>query len=96
MAWQLSSSNGTPYSVHTSWMPSRSAAAPNMWTGMMPRVRSVMYSSSTVGSRFRLSSISANTGTAPHSRMASTLAMNVNGVVMISSPGPTPMALSAT
>ena len=67
-----------------------------MCTGMMPRVRSVMYSSNTEGSRFRLSSISASTGVAPHSRMASTLAMKVKGLVMISSPGPTPMAFSAT
>jgi len=46
-----------------------------MWTGMMAFVRSVMYFSAEAGSRLRLSSISAMTGIAPHSRIASTLAM---------------------
>ena len=73
-----------------------SAAPPNMCTGMTALVRWVMQSAAEQGSRFRLSSISPSTGTAPHSRMASTLAMKVKGVVTTSSPGPMPMALRAT
>ena len=40
--------------------------------------------------------MSANTGVAPARQMTSTVATNVNGVVMTSSPGPMPSARSAS
>ena len=48
------------------------------------------------GEMFRSSPTSASTGVAPVSRIAFTVAQNVSGVVITSSPGPMPSAASAT
>ena len=42
---------------------------PSMWTGMMAFVLGVMRRSTSRGSRFRLSSISARTGTPPQKKI---------------------------
>ena len=51
--------------------------------------------SAEAASRLSVSSISPNTGTASQATIASTVAMKVNGEVMISSPGLMPIPLSA-
>ena len=62
---------------------------------MMAAVRSVILAATSAGSRPRVSSISAKTGTAPATTTALTVAMNVNAGTMTSSPQPTPSAASA-
>ncbi len=63
---------------------------------MIPRVLIVMTSSIRPGSMLKVPlSTSTSTGFAPVSAMASPVAMKVKGVVMISSPGPTPWAMRA-
>lgn len=76
-------------------MASMSAGWPYSDTGRMARVRGPMRAAISAGSRLPLSgSASANTGRAPSSTMASAVAMKENGVVMTSSPGSTPSAMS--
>ena len=73
------------------------AGWPKMWTGMTAFVASVMAASTFSGSRLKSNgSTSTKTGVAPHARMLVAVAMKLNGVVMTSSPGPTPCACSAT
>ena len=61
---------------------------------MIARVRSVIASSISAGSRLNVaSSMSTNTGVAPTLLMDSAVAKKVNGVVMTSSPDPIPIAL---
>ncbi len=62
-----------------------------MCTGMMALVRGVIAASTLLMSRLCVrASISANTGFAPHSRITLDVATHELGVVMTSSPGPTP------
>ena len=56
----------------------------------MALVRGPMRRATAAQSRFRLSSTSAKTGTAPVCLIALAVAMNVSGLVMTSSPGPIP------
>ena len=70
-----------------------SAAWPNRWTGRMAFVRAVTASATCCGSIFKVrGSISTKTGSAPTRLIASAVAKNVNGVVITSSPRPTPSA----
>ena len=63
---------------------------------MIARVLGVMTRSTCAGSMLKLpSSMSAKTGRAPVNRMLFTEAMNVNGLVITSSPGPIPLARRA-
>ena len=74
---------------------SMSHAAPYRWTGRIAFVRSVIAASIRAGSIVNVTgSMSTKTGTAPTLLMDSGVAKNVNGVVMTSSPGPTPSARS--
>ena len=62
----------------------------------MARVRSVIRLSTSVGSRLPVSaSMSANTGTAPQYEIDQAVEIHEKGVVMTSSPGPTPAAKRA-
>ena len=72
-----------------------SAATPNMCTGIIAFVRGVMSFSADAASSDRVSSSSPSTGTASQATIASIVAMKVKGVVITSSPGFTPMPLSA-
>ena len=75
---------------------SMSATCPYRLTGMMARVRGVMRASISVASMLQVSgSMSTYTGTPPNSTITSAVAAKVNGVVMTSSPGFRPMAISA-
>ncbi len=75
---------------------SMSAGWPYSETGMMARVRDVIAASIREASMLQVSgSMSTNTGVAPSSTMTSAVAMKENGVVITSSPGPTPSAISA-
>ena len=67
-----------------------------MCTGMIALVFGVMSFSTEAGERLSVSSMSPRIGTASQATMASMDAMNVNGVVMTSSPGLMPIPLSAT
>jgi hypothetical protein len=72
------------------------AQGPYRDTGMMARVRAVIFSSISPGAILQVTgSMSTNTGVAPSSTMASAVAMKVKGVVITSSPRPTPSAISA-
>jgi hypothetical protein len=72
-----------------------SATWPYRLTGMIALVRVVMADSSNLASRLQLSgSMSTNTGRAPSSTITSTVAAKVKGVVITSSPAPTPSAIS--
>src|SRR5216117_2354378 len=63
---------------------------------MMALVRGVIARSTMAGSMFKVSaSTSTRTGRAPTCSMTLTEAANVNGVVITSSPGPTPSVTSA-
>src|SRR5215213_3779158 len=69
---------------------------PKRWTGTIARVRSVIAASMFATLRLPVSgSTSTNTGFAPASRIAVEEAMNVIGVVITSSPGPTPSPINA-
>ena len=75
---------------------SMSAVWPYSETGMIALVRGVIAASISSGSMLQVSgSTSTNTGVAPSSTIISAVATNVNGVVMTSSPGPMPSAISA-
>ena len=66
---------------------------PAKWTGRMALVRSVTRAATAAGSMFKVTgSTSASTGVAPAWMMALTVAQNVSGVVMTSSPGRSPAA----
>ena len=68
---------------------------PAKCTGTMARVRGVIFRRTCSGSMFSVTgSMSASTGVAPAWMMALTVAQKVIGVVMTSSPGPTPEASS--
>ncbi len=58
-------------------------------------MRGVIPRKMAAGSRLRSGPMSARTGVAPVSRMTLTVAQNVSGVVMTSSPGPIPSAAKA-
>ncbi len=74
-----------------------SAHWPNRWTGMIALVRGVIFAAMPAGSMLNVTgSISTNTGMAPTRTMAPTVAKNVYGVVMTSSPGPMPSAIRQT
>ena len=62
---------------------------------MMAAVRGPIFDATSSGSSVRVSSISANTGTAPAFTTAPIVAMNVNAGTITSSPHPTPSAASA-
>ena len=63
---------------------------------MITRVRSVHTSASDSMSTLKVpGSMSANRAVAPHSRIAFSVATNVNALVTTSSPGPTPSTRSA-
>src|SRR5581483_8491219 len=73
-----------------------SAGCPNRWTNMMALVRLVIARSTAAGSRLKQrGSISANTGTALHIRIAAAEADMVYGLTITSSPGPQPRAAIA-
>src|SRR5437763_9269959 len=75
---------------------SMSAGWPYSDTGMMARVRDVIFASISSGAMLQVTgSMSTNTGVAPSRTMTSAVAMKVNGVVMTSSPGLSPRAISA-
>ena len=75
---------------------SRSAGWPYRWTGMIAFVRGVTSSATRSGSMFRSESrTSAKTGVAPVWTITFAVAGHVIGVVITSSPGPTPSATSA-
>ncbi len=73
-----------------------SAIAPHICTTSIALVRGVSAFSRESGSRHRVSSMSAKTGTAPADITASMVATKVNGGTMTSSPTPTPQAAKAT
>ena len=68
---------------------------PKMWTGRSSRVRSVTAAAIRSASMFHVdSSMSTKTGVAPSNSAQLAEATNVNGEVIISSPGPRPRALT--
>ena len=74
---------------------SRSAGCPDRWTGMIAFVRGVTSPATRSGSMFRsVSRTSAKTGVAPVWTITFAVAGQVIGVVITSSPGPTPSATS--
>ena len=77
-------------------MASISAGAPAMCTGTITFVFGVIHCSRCTGSIFRLRSSLVITGVAPNSKIASTVATNVNACVITSSPCLTPIARMAT
>lgn len=75
---------------------SMSQGQPHMCTGRMAFVRGVMAASIRATSMFWVcSTTSTNTGFAPTCAMTLVVAVNVSGVVITSSPGPTPAPISA-
>ena len=73
-----------------------SAGCPYRWTGTMARVRGVTARSSAAGSIVSDSGCTSTKRTsAPVRQIASTVATNVNGTVITSSPAPMPAAVSA-
>ena len=88
---------GIPCARASSRMGSRSRGWPKRCTGRMALVRDVMHFSMPPASRLYVSgSTSPKTGRAPVNRMGLAEAMHESGVVMTSSPGPTPSAASTT
>ena len=73
-----------------------SAGCPNKCTGMIAFVFGVIAASIAFGQILNVrGSISTKTGMAPTYLIASAVAINVNGVVMTSSPSPMPSAINA-
>ena len=73
-----------------------SHACPAKWTGRTAFVRGVMLFSSARASRLSVSgSQSTNVGRAPMCSTTAAVAVKVMGLVITSSPGPTPSASSA-
>ena len=69
---------------------------PAKCTGIMARVRGVIAASTAARDKFIVpGSQSASTGVAPLCRIAFTVAQNVSGVVITSSPGPRPATTQA-
>src|SRR6266571_2520096 len=96
IAWAASSRILRPRAANGS---NRSIAAiwPYRCTGTMARVRGVMARPTAAGSMLKVSgSTSTNTGVPPALWIAPAVAKNVNGVVMTSSPGFRPSALSGS
>jgi hypothetical protein len=73
-----------------------SHGSPAICTGMIAFVRPVIRLAISSGSMLPSHPISASTGVAPTCKIVCTVAQNVIGVVMTSSPGPMPSAASAT
>src|SRR5437870_2355489 len=68
-----------------------------MWTGTIAFVRSLIAAATSRGSIVQVAgSTSTNTGVAPTPTMAPTVAKKVCETVITSSPGPTPIAFSAS
>src|SRR5216683_2434788 len=96
-----------PTAWHASWIrlspcscvrPAKDSTSPGLpcrWTSTIAFVRGPMSRSAAEQSRFRVSSTSAKTGTAPVWAIALAVAMKVSGLVMTSSPGPIPWASRA-
>src|SRR5438105_12012848 len=95
MAWQASWMRSSRCRRASSSKAGRSAGLPCRCTGTMALVRGVIARSTRAGSRFSDESTSLKTGRAPAWTMALAVAMKVNGLVMTSSPGPTPLARRA-
>src|SRR5690606_5562551 len=75
--------------------PRTSAGRPAKWTGTSARVLPVTAAAAAPGSRFWVErSMSAKTGVAPVCTTVLAVAQNVSGVVITSSPGPSPDARS--
>src|SRR5262249_13256239 len=73
-----------------------SAAKPNKWTGMTAFVVGVIAAGIRDGSMLKVAgSISTNTGFAPTRAIEPAVATKLKGVVMTSSPAPTPAAIKA-
>ncbi len=74
-----------------------SAQPPYRCTGRMALVRGVILRATSAGSRLSVSgSISANTTFAPRAAIALAVEIQLKGVVITSSPGPTPQAIIAS
>ena len=91
-ACAASSTTGRP----SARIGSRSAGCPARWTGMIAFVRSVTSAGISAGSMLRSPSrTSQKTGVAPQCSITFAVAGQVIGLVITSSPGPTPSARSA-
>src|SRR5574343_858776 len=85
-----------PWRAARALISSMSATWPYRLTGMMARVRGVIFAARPATSRLAVSaSTSAKTGTPPASTMTSAVAAKVKAVVMTSSPGRRSIAISA-
>ncbi len=96
MAWAQSSISVSPWRSARPTNASISHGRPAKCTGSSAAVRGVIAAATAAGSRFIVSgSTSASTGVAPVCKIALTVAQNVIGVVITSSPGPTPESTNA-